>query len=75
VAAVGLGEKPVSHLRHQVAAVAAVDRILSAISLLHCLAQQKPLLLGLVELVALPLQLIVQTETLELLEATLRLAL
>ena len=70
-----LGEKPVSHLRHQVAVAAAVDRILSAISLLHCLVQLKLLLLVVEGLAALLCLLTPQMETLALLEETLRLAL
>jgi hypothetical protein len=58
-----------------VAAVAAVDRILSAISLLHCLAQQKLLLLALEGLAALLCLLTAQMETLALLGETLRLVL
>jgi hypothetical protein len=73
--AVDLGEKPVSHLRHQVAAVVEVDRILSATSLLHCLAQQKLLLLALEGLAGLLCLLTAQMETLALLEETLRLVL
>jgi hypothetical protein len=58
-----------------VAAVAAADRILSAISLLHCLVQLKLLLLALGGLVALLCLLTAQMETLALLEETLCLAL
>lgn len=46
-----LAARLVLELKHQAVAVVEVDRILSATSLLHCLVQQKPLLLAVEELV------------------------
>jgi hypothetical protein len=70
---VDLVERRALPVRHQVGAVVEVDRILFAASLLHCLVQLKLLRLAVEVLVVLLLRLIVQTETLELLAAILRL--
>jgi hypothetical protein len=72
---VDLVAKRALDLRHQGAVAAAADRILFVTLPLHYWGQLKLLLLEVVELEALPLQLIVQTGTLELPEADLRLAL
>jgi hypothetical protein len=72
---VDLVERRALPVRHQVGVVVEVDRIPFATSLLHCLVQLKLLLLAVGGLVELLLRLIVQTETLELLAAILRLEL
>jgi hypothetical protein len=75
VVVVGLGERRALDLRHRVVAAAVGDRIPFVISLPRCLGPLKPLLLAVEGLVVLLLRLIVQTETLELLAAILRLEL
>jgi len=69
---VDLGARLALELKPQAGAAGAADHILFATFLLHCLSQQKLLLLAVEELAALLCLVTAQTEILELLEATLR---